>query len=65
MKPSAASTFDDLWASSRGKPVQSDDKGKKSMAQLAKDQTTSSVWGTSTKPATNTTGGSKDLFDLL
>ncbi|KAI3627467.1 ENT3 [Malassezia furfur] len=63
-KPSAASTFDDLWASSRGKPVQSDDKGKKSMAQLAKDQTTSSVWGTSTKPA-NTTGGSKDLFDLL
>ncbi|WFC94097.1 Epsin-3, clathrin recruitment and traffic between the Golgi and endosome [Malassezia brasiliensis] len=61
-KPSAASTFDDLWATSRGKPVQSDDKGKKSMAQLAKDQTTSSVWGT--KPA-NTTGGSKDLFDLL
>lgn len=63
-KPSTAATFDDLWATSRGKPAQADDKGKKSMAQLAKDQTSSSVWGANTgaKPAG---GQSKDLFDLL
>lgn len=63
-KPSTAATFDDLWATSRGKPAQADDKGKKSMAQLAKDQTSSSVWGgnTGAKPAG---GQSKDLFDLL
>ena len=58
---SSASLFDDLWAESRGKPATSSDTGKKSMAELAKDQTSSSVWGSS-KPDT---GSSKDLFDLL
>lgn len=60
---SASSTFDDLWATSRGKPMQADDKGKKSMAQLAKDQTSHSVWGSDTAPKPS--GQSKDLFDLL
>lgn len=58
---SSASLFDDLWAESRGKPATSSDTGKKSMAELAKDQTSSSVWGSS-KPDT---GSPKDLFDLL
>ncbi|WFC98061.1 Epsin-3, clathrin recruitment and traffic between the Golgi and endosome [Malassezia yamatoensis] len=63
-KPSTASTFDDLWATSRGKAAGPDDKGKKSMAQLAKDQTSSSVWGGSSSSA-KSSGQSKDLFDLL
>ncbi|WFD42146.1 Epsin-3, clathrin recruitment and traffic between the Golgi and endosome [Malassezia psittaci] len=63
-KPSTASTFDDLWATSRGRAEGPDEKGKKSMAQLAKDQTSSSVWGGSNSAA-KSSGQSKDLFDLL
>lgn len=63
-KPSV-SLFDDLWAESRGKASNAEDKGKKSMAQLAKDQTSNSVWASSTAPKSSQSGASKDLFDLL
>ncbi|WFD18364.1 Epsin-3, clathrin recruitment and traffic between the Golgi and endosome [Malassezia caprae] len=61
-KPSA-SLFDDLWAESRGKSSAPEGSGKKTMAQLAQDQTSSRVWASSApKPKA---GGSNDLFDLL
>ena len=73
---SSASLFDDLWAESRGSAgVTSKVGNNKSMAQLAKDQTSQSVWGSapsgrgapaSTSTSTSTSSGaSKDLFDLL
>ena len=69
---SSASLFDDLWAESRGSAgVTSKVGNNKSMAQLAKDQTSHSVWGSAPSgrgaPASTSTssGASKDLFDLL
>lgn len=60
---SSASLFDDLWAESRGKSSHAEGSGKKTMAQLAQDQTSSRVWASSApKPKT---GGPNDLFDLL
>lgn len=64
--PTGGSLFDDLWAESRGKPAATK-PGQKSMAELAQDQTSSSVWGPS-KPAAGSAQGAstqKDLFDLL
>ncbi|WFD29700.1 Epsin-3, clathrin recruitment and traffic between the Golgi and endosome [Malassezia sp. CBS 17886] len=63
-KPSS-STFDDLWATSRGKPLETADKGKRSMADLAKDQTSNSVWASASARPAPTQAQSKDLFDLL
>jgi len=61
-KPSA-SLFDDLWVESRGKSSAPEGSGKKTMAQLAQDQTSSRVWASSApKPKA---GASNDLFDLL
>ena len=71
---SSASLFDDLWAESRGSAgVTSKVGNNKSMAQLAKDQTSHSVWGSAPSgrgaPASTSTStsssASKDLFDLL
>ncbi|CCU98032.1 unnamed protein product [Malassezia sympodialis ATCC 42132] len=60
---SSASLFDDLWAESRGKSSTTEGSGKKTMAQLAQDQTSSRVWASSApKPKA---AGSNDLFDLL
>lgn len=62
----SSSTFDDLWASSRGMDSAQNDKGKKSMAQLAKDQTSDAVWGArGNKGAPSSNSQSQDLFDLL
>ncbi|WFD25205.1 Epsin-3, clathrin recruitment and traffic between the Golgi and endosome [Malassezia nana] len=63
-KPKPSSTlFDDLWAESRGKPSVAEGSGKKTMAQLAQDQTSNRVWATAkSEPKTQ---GKNDLFDLL
>ncbi|WFD07676.1 Epsin-3, clathrin recruitment and traffic between the Golgi and endosome [Malassezia vespertilionis] len=63
--PKSSDTFGDLWETSRGKAsaTKGADKGKMPMAQLAKDQTSSSVWGSdASKPKS---AQSEDLFDLL
>lgn len=61
-KPSS-SLFDDLWAESRGKPSVAEGSGKKTMAQLAQDQTSNRVWATAkSEPKSH---GKNDLFDLL
>ena len=61
---SSASLFDDLWTESRGKSTTTTHQGPKSMAQLAQDQSSTSVWGESRTRSTPPTT-SKDLFDLL
>lgn len=69
--PSGLSGFDDLWSSSSGSSNKAANSGKKTMADLAKEQSGEGVWGASPSAKTqnaSSAGGSgqrKDLFDLL
>lgn len=67
---SGLSGFDDLWSSSSGSSSKAAGSGKKTMADLAKEQSGQGVWGSSStaaKPANGASNGGqkKDLFDLL
>ncbi|CAO1619893.1 unnamed protein product [Parajaminaea phylloscopi] len=69
---SGLSGFDDLWSSSSGSANKSSaSSGKKTMADLAKEQSGQGVWGASAglgKAAGSASGSGsqkKDLFDLL
>lgn len=64
-----AFNFDDLWASSSGKAsaaVNGAGKGKMSMAEMAKQKSSSAVWGGgAAPPGASTANKPKDLFDFL
>lgn len=61
--------FDDLWAASSGKSSNAAGKQKMSMAEMAKNQSSSALFGSSgSQPAAqqqNQAGQKKDIFDLL
>lgn len=58
--------FDDLWASSSGKQsTAAANKGKMTMAEMAKQKSSSAVWGASTPGTTGQASKPRDPFDFL
>ncbi|CCF49101.1 hypothetical protein NDA11_003880 [Ustilago hordei] len=59
--------FDDLWAASSGKSSNASGKQKLSMAEMAKNQSSNALFGSSgTQPAAQQQAANKkDIFDLL
>ncbi|KAJ1020359.1 hypothetical protein NDA18_005955 [Ustilago nuda] len=59
--------FDDLWAASSGKSSNASGKQKLSMAEMAKNQSSNALFGSSsTQPAAEQQAANKkDIFDLL